>query len=279
MIVLEDNAQFLFVLFFFFQAEDGIRDDLVTGVQTCALPISKVYEGALNCVQGWNEFTFDTPFEYPGSGNLLIAIDDNSNNKSIVLGCDFIGNVTANKMALIYYDDVENPNPDNLSTFGGERRAVRLRAQMQLIGCTDGFRVNALSSDTTRGFVDGGGYYSEGSTIILTATAIEPYHFTEWTDGNTDNPRTITVSGDTTFVANFRTEDINNTSINEAVITTKNNYIMISNAGSKSVLVVDILGRVVSSAQSIDNVTITVPKSGVYIVKIGSFKAVKVVIR
>src|SRR5258708_21084727 len=26
--------------FFFFQAEDGIRGDLVTGVQTCALPIS-----------------------------------------------------------------------------------------------------------------------------------------------------------------------------------------------------------------------------------------------
>src|SRR5690606_40658673 len=27
--------------FFFFQAEDGIRDFHVTGVQTCALPISK----------------------------------------------------------------------------------------------------------------------------------------------------------------------------------------------------------------------------------------------
>ena len=27
------------VVVFFFQAEDGIRDDLVTGVQTCALPI------------------------------------------------------------------------------------------------------------------------------------------------------------------------------------------------------------------------------------------------
>src|SRR5258708_3893907 len=26
-------------IIFFFQAEDGIRDDLVTGVQTCALPI------------------------------------------------------------------------------------------------------------------------------------------------------------------------------------------------------------------------------------------------
>src|SRR5690625_3554132 len=29
------------VLLFFFQAEDGIRDGHVTGVQTCALPISR----------------------------------------------------------------------------------------------------------------------------------------------------------------------------------------------------------------------------------------------
>src|SRR5206468_5729428 len=32
-------------LFFFFQAEDGIRDLIVTGVQTCALPISRDREG------------------------------------------------------------------------------------------------------------------------------------------------------------------------------------------------------------------------------------------
>src|SRR6185369_17858733 len=38
---------FINVFFFFFQAEDGIRDSSVTGVQTCALPIS---EGA-----GWRK--------------------------------------------------------------------------------------------------------------------------------------------------------------------------------------------------------------------------------
>src|SRR5438128_7582832 len=32
--------------FFFFQAEDGIRDATVTGVQTCALPISPLLIGA-----------------------------------------------------------------------------------------------------------------------------------------------------------------------------------------------------------------------------------------
>src|SRR3989442_5734071 len=31
------------LVFFFFQAEDGIRDADVTGVQTCALPISPYY--------------------------------------------------------------------------------------------------------------------------------------------------------------------------------------------------------------------------------------------
>src|SRR5229473_5259201 len=31
--------KYFFLFFFFFQAEDGIRDKLVTGVQTCALPI------------------------------------------------------------------------------------------------------------------------------------------------------------------------------------------------------------------------------------------------
>src|SRR5438034_7131904 len=32
--------RYVFFVFFFFQAEDGIRDHCVTGVQTCALPIS-----------------------------------------------------------------------------------------------------------------------------------------------------------------------------------------------------------------------------------------------
>src|SRR5699024_11391573 len=35
-----DSVFFLCFVFFFFQAEDGIRDRNVTGVQTCALPIS-----------------------------------------------------------------------------------------------------------------------------------------------------------------------------------------------------------------------------------------------
>src|SRR2546426_8390595 len=37
---IRDIVMWCYVFFFFFQAEDGIRDYKVTGVQTCALPIS-----------------------------------------------------------------------------------------------------------------------------------------------------------------------------------------------------------------------------------------------
>src|SRR2546430_208454 len=42
-------AFFVFLCFFFFQAEDGIRDLTVTGVQTCALPISPQDLALLSC--------------------------------------------------------------------------------------------------------------------------------------------------------------------------------------------------------------------------------------
>src|SRR5256886_6327574 len=38
----EISLHTVLLIFFFFQAEDGIRDLTVTGVQTCALPISTV---------------------------------------------------------------------------------------------------------------------------------------------------------------------------------------------------------------------------------------------
>src|SRR3989441_10963280 len=41
----------MYLSFFFFQAEDGIRDKLVTGVQTCALPISSLDTEAARHVQ------------------------------------------------------------------------------------------------------------------------------------------------------------------------------------------------------------------------------------
>src|SRR5258708_24753965 len=58
------------VFFFFFQAEDGIRDDLVTGVQTCALPI---YKAAVELVTKLHV----TPESNPTSQSLQKGGDEN----------------------------------------------------------------------------------------------------------------------------------------------------------------------------------------------------------
>src|SRR5258708_15812262 len=49
----------MLLLFFFFQAEDGIRDDLVTGVQTCALPILEVMGLNVTSIQNLDKQNFD----------------------------------------------------------------------------------------------------------------------------------------------------------------------------------------------------------------------------
>ena len=46
-------------------------------------------------------------------------------------------------------------------------------------------------------------YTLDGNTAVLTATANEGYSFLTWSDGNTENPRTVTVTSDTAFMAIF----------------------------------------------------------------------------
>src|SRR5258708_24710305 len=68
--------------FFFFQAEDGIRDDLVTGVQTCALPISRL-DDVLELLPG--------P-DFPGGGQVISPAEEirqayETGRGSLVLKC------------------------------------------------------------------------------------------------------------------------------------------------------------------------------------------------
>src|SRR5207245_6344564 len=60
----------LFLFFFFFQAEDGIRDATVTGVQTCALPISDAYRHASDSQPTFRLARFNL-------GRMLIALGQN----------------------------------------------------------------------------------------------------------------------------------------------------------------------------------------------------------
>ena len=69
------------------------------------------------------------------------------------------------------------------------------------------YTITTNVTPTGAGTVTGGGTYPAGSSITLTATANPGYTFSQWQDGSTANPRTITVNGDATYTAQF-TQDI-----------------------------------------------------------------------
>lgn len=63
------------------------------------------------------------------------------------------------------------------------------------------FDLNIESENPALGSVSAA--YTDCEQVVLTATPEICSRFTAWNDGNTDNPRTITLSQDTTFIANF----------------------------------------------------------------------------
>jgi hypothetical protein len=71
------------------------------------------------------------------------------------------------------------------------------------------FSITVVPSDTARGTVSGSGKYVSGTEATLSATPRQHYLFSQWSDGRTDNPRTIRVISDATYKAVFVPEQYN----------------------------------------------------------------------
>lgn len=89
---------------------------------------------------------------------------------------------------------------------------AQLRAFTMNVNYTYGYNEYEITTGVTPaggGTVTGGGTHNEGSTAILKATPNDGYKFVKWSDGNTSNPRTVTVSADITYTAIFELDKIN----------------------------------------------------------------------
>ena len=127
----------------------------------------------------------------------------NDSVKGVVSGnatVDYLDRVTLTATAnygyhFAYWNDYNTYNP----------RTVVATGNINLIAIF-GFNQYAinLSADTSiHGYVYGAGMYNYLSERTIRASANYGYYFVQWNDGNTDNPRTITLTQDTQFVAQF----------------------------------------------------------------------------
>lgn len=79
----------------------------------------------------------------------------------------------------------------------------------------DNDSLSVLSCDTLRGSVAGSdhGYIPHGHTATIQATANPGYRFAYWSDGTTSNPKSFIIDRDTTFIAYFFHNQLENCTI------------------------------------------------------------------
>ena len=65
------------------------------------------------------------------------------------------------------------------------------------------YNINVYSGNSSMGSVSAPQHAEYLDLVTLTANPKEGYHFSQWNDGNIDNPRTIVLVQDTTFTAEF----------------------------------------------------------------------------
>lgn len=75
-----------------------------------------------------------------------------------------------------------------------------------LNSCQKEYTITATSNDASMGTVAGSGVYKKGTIVQLAAMPASGYQFAKWDDGNTDNPRSITVEKNATYTAIFVAE-------------------------------------------------------------------------
>ena len=170
--------------------------------------LTKVYQGAFDFTNGWNELELDSNFAYDGTSNLVIAVDDNSHaydGTSYRFVCDL---TPERYSSLSSYSDSYNPDPYS-STSSANCARRRFHPQIKLIGCPSPqyYNVTTESQPSSMGQTSGDGQYLEGTTATITATPIDHHHFVNWQFDNgdivTENPYSFAVTRDIVATANF----------------------------------------------------------------------------
>ena len=100
----------------------------------------QIFSDSMNFSQGWNDIVLPTPYIFDGTTNLMLIVDDNSNDynsnsyKFSTTSCDGYKTIT-------WYSDGQNPDPvtgNNSLTgnaFSGSKARYQYRVRMALKGC------------------------------------------------------------------------------------------------------------------------------------------------
>ena len=127
----------------------------------------------------------------------------NDSTKGLVSGSatvDYLDTVTLTATANYGYQFVRW---SDYSTENPRRIAATANITKTAIFDFNQYNLTVQADTSIHGSCNGGGSYNYLSERTIRANANYGYHFTQWNDGDTNNPRVITLTQDTAFIASF----------------------------------------------------------------------------
>ena len=171
------------------------------------IPVSEsdlVFSGNVTfTVHGWATVYFSTPFDYDGSSNVALIIDDNTNSYNSYTNCRTF--VTEGNQAIRISGSGTNYDPTNPSSYTGTLMSMKNQVVFGIPSYD--YTIAATANPANSGTVIGGGPCYLNQPVTLTATPNEGYVFNNWTkDGEVVSylsSYTLTVTESAEYVANF----------------------------------------------------------------------------
>ena len=205
-------------------------------------------------------------------GENVTSIDKNAFN-----GCSFLQNVTClatNPPAIVDNTVFPYPNIATLTVPCGTLEAYSTATSFWNMFFADriserGYNVEVSVNDEAFGSVT---VESDCSTGTLTATANEGYRFVIWNDGNTENPRVVSLSSDTAFTAIFAL--IDETSLLDAEIEeisffpNPTNSKVTFNQAIERIELMDLAGKTLRTFRNESEINIEQLPAGVYYLRL-----------
>ena len=208
-------------------------------------------------------------FHYRIDGGDFQTVDFNSQGGNVALNLDLSDIAEGTHTIDHYVTNGANSNMTLMQTDTFERPHV-----------TQYFTLTVLSANETMGYTLGSGVWPDDDPVSIEAVPHPNYHFTNWNDNVTTNPRNIVLTSDTTFTAYFAYNDgVEDYSLENILVYTRPGTIMVSVEIPKSIWVYDMQGRLVAHRPDDGSTTCAIPvSSGTYLVKLGDVSLKKVVV-
>ena len=119
----------------------------------------------------------------------------------------------------------------------------------------------------------------EEGTAIIQAIPAENHRFVQWQDGNTENPRTVLLAENATFIATFELiTGISKFTTTPYQVYIHHNTLTIKHAEGQAIAIFDMIGRCIFQTTATEESTFNLPTAGMYVVRAGESFVRKVII-